>query len=323
MLFYNFNSLNHFINDNLIVNLKIEKDNITQIIALYNKKKAELSLTATNIIEIVNSITARDKLEDFHERISLLRSSFEEIDYIETLALKLKEDLNLTISLYDKGLENNENEIKANLVEYNKRRDELFRKILEFENNNIIILNSAIELLLKTFNVKVKKANTTIKNILPESQIKVDIELEPYDHNILIISEKEQKAYLPFFYNDILNIYKNSNNKYKTMQDVIEDLYIVPLSNFKNSSISRFKEAFNLIRKKENGSITKALDLGLELMFKYNLNPIIISACRNIDELDIYLDCLEDNQLYDFTCFEIKFEVSPQLNKNRKKIPLI
>ena len=147
---------------------------------------------------------------------------------------------------------------------------------------------------------------------MPKDKTKVDIELEPYDHNILIVSEKEQKAYLPFFYNDVINIYKNSNNQYKTIQDVIEKLYIVPLSNFKNSSIARFKQAFNLIRKKENGSITNALDLGLELIFKYNLNPIIICACRNLDELDIYLDCLEKNELYDFPCFEIKFEIAPQ-----------
>ena len=67
-----------------------------------------------------------------------------------------------------------------------------------------------------------------------------------------------------------------------------------------------------MIREKEKGSITKAFDLGLELMFKYELNPIIIAACRNLDELDIYLDCLEENELQEFPCFEIKFEVMPQ-----------
>ena len=72
-----------------------------------------------------------------------------------------------------------------------------------------------------------------------------------------------------------------------------------------------------MIREKEKGSITKALDLGLELMFKYELNPIVIAACRNLDELDIYLDCLEENELYDFTCFEIKFEVMPQLIRTK------
>ncbi len=103
------------------------------------------------------------------------------------------------------------------------------------------------------------------------------------------------------------------------MQDVVDDLYIVPLSRFKNSAIARLKEGFRLIKDKEKGSITKALDLGLELMFRYELNPIVIAACRNLDELDIYLDCLAENELYDFTCFEIKFEVMPELVKNRKR----
>ena len=54
-------------------------------------------------------------------------------------------------------------------------------------------------------------------------------------------------------------------------------------------------------------------------MFKYELNPIIIAACRNLNELDIYLDCLEENELYDFKCFKIKFEVMPKIVKNSKK----
>ena len=57
----------------------------------------------------------------------------------------------------------------------------------------------------------------------------------------------------------------------------------------------------------------------MELMFKYNLNPIIIAGCRNLDELDIYLDCLDENELNDFKCFEIKFEVMPKTIKGTAK----
>jgi len=265
MLFYNFNSLDNFINDNLISSLKIEKENIEKILNLYNKKKANLNSSATT--NQVNSLI--------------------------NLASKLSKDLTLTIALYNKDLTNNENEIKANLVEYNKQRDELFNNILEFENNIIDI-------------------NNNNENIIKDFEKTIDIDLEPYDHNVLIISEKEQKAYLPFFYKDIINIFRNSNNKYETLQNVIEDFYIVPLKNFKNSSISRFREAFNLARKKQNYSIVKSLDLALELMFKYDLNPIIISACRNIDELDIYLDCIEKRETFEFDCFQIKFEICPK-----------
>ena len=53
-------------------------------------------------------------------------------------------------------------------------------------------------------------------------------------------------------------------------------------------------------------------------MFRHELNPVIIAACRNLDELDIYLSYLEDNQAYEFSCFEIKFEIMPQLVKKTK-----
>lgn len=310
--------LDDFIKNNLINNLKIEKENIKQIINLYDNKKSNLLAITTNMIEITDFMD-KNKLESFYQTISLLKKSFENINAIQLLASKLKENLNETISLYDKSVENNKDEIKANLVEYNKQQDELFNKILEFENTNTAVLNSAIELSLLASNKKKKKKNILVNDTSVRKKIKIDIELEPQDNNILIISEREQKAYLPFFYSEVRDIYQNANHKYQTLQDVVNDLYVLPLSNFKNSAISRFRESFHLIRDKEKGSITEALDLGLELMFQYELNPIVIAACRNLDELDIYLDCLAENELYDFTCFEIKFEVMPQLVKNKKQ----
>ena len=219
--------------------------------------------------------------------------------------------------MYQNSIENNRNEIKANLVEYNKQREELFHKILKFENVSTTILNSAIALSLKAPDKKARRNSTFINTITTNEKNKINIDLELQDYNTLIISEKEQKAFLPFFYSEIEAIYETTGHKYKSLQDVINDLYILPLNRFKNSAIARFRESFHLIREKEKGSITKALDLGLELMFKYELNPIIIAACRNLDELDIYLDCLEENELYDFTCFEIKFEIMPQLAKTK------
>lgn len=312
MLFYHFELLDDFIKSNLINNLKIEKENIEQTINLYENKKSEFLTITTNMVDLTNSINKK-KLENFYETISSLKKLFEDINAILILASKLSKDITETIALYVQSVENNKNEIKANLVEYNKQRDELFNKILEFENTSTVVLNSAITLSLK----KTKKNHSLITSHSINEKARINLELEPHDNNTLIISEKEQKAYLPFFYSEVKKIYENSMKQYQTLQDVINDLYILPLSNFKNSAIARFRESFHLIRKKEKGSITKALDLGLELMFKYELNPIVIAACRNLDELDIYLDCLEENELYDFTCFEIKFEVMPQLTKNK------
>lgn len=246
-----------------------------------------------------------------------LKKSFEVLETIQILSSKLKTNLEENITLYNKNLEENKNEIKANLVEYNKQKDELQDKILEFENINNSSIYEIVQIPFKIFDKKAKKISTFIPSF-HKNKAKVNIKENPHDYNILTISEKDQKAYLPFNYHEVEKIYKTSDSKYLTMQDVIDDLYVLPLSQFKNSSIARFREAFHLMRNKENASITKALDLGLELMFQYNLNPIVIAACRNLNELDIYLDCLAENELYDFTCFEIKFEIAPKLIQKKK-----
>ncbi len=314
MLFYKFDLLDNFIQDNLIIQLKSEKKEISRILTLYDNKKSNLLAITDNMLEMTYGIE-ESKLDYFHEMIDSIKQSFENINDIENLSTTLMTILNETISLYDKSLQNNREEIKANFVEYNKKKDELSNKILDFEEKNTIILNSIICLSLDVQSKKIKKLNSFIKENVTKTANRIDIEIEPKDNNLLIVSEKDQKAYLPFFYSEVKDIYNNSNNKYETLQDVVDNLYVVPLSKFKNSSISRFRESFFLVKNKAKGSITKALDLGLELMFRYDLNPVVIAACRNLDELDIYLDCLEENELYDFSCFEIKFEIMPQLAK--------
>lgn len=143
------------------------------------------------------------------------------------------------------------------------------------------------------------------------------------NHNILIVSEKDQKAYLPYRISDIEKI----KNEYPNLsqEEIINLYFVVSLDKYKYSSISRFRETINLALNKEHISIFNAFELAFELMFNYKLNPIIISACRNLDELDIYLDCLEENELFDFNCFDIKFEIAPLYIKkifayNKKKI---
>ena len=138
------------------------------------------------------------------------------------------------------------------------------------------------------------------------------------DNDTLIVSEKDQKAYLPYKYDDIEKFYQDNKDKYISVQDVINKDYIVPLNRFKHAVSSRFVETINLVLHKEKKSILKALDLAFELMFQYNLNPIIIAACRNLEELDIYLDCLEEDELFDFRCFKIKFEVTPKIYTQKK-----
>lgn len=159
--------------------------------------------------------------------------------------------------------------------------------------------------------------------------MKIDIlasyqEFEIID-NTLIISEKDQMAYLPYHLKETVNafneklehtinyedyteeLYKNELRKY------ILSLYSVPLKNFSNSTIARFRESYNFVKNELHGTNSQAINLATELMLKHELNPIIITACRTMDELDIYINCLETDELYDFDCFNIKYLVSPNV----------
>jgi len=129
--------------------------------------------------------------------------------------------------------------------------------------------------------------------------------------NTLIISETKNKVFLPYTLEKIQSYIAESKNKNLTIQDVIDSVFTIPLTNYKNSMISRFREAFRLIRIKEHGSIKDALDLAFELAFNFRLHPAIITACNSINELDIYLACMEYDELDTFRFFNVIFEIPP------------
>ncbi len=158
-----------------------------------------------------------------------------------------------------------------------------------------------------------------ISDISKEIELSVDefnLNFELQDNRILLISEKENKVYLPYYVKDLKDILKKNPKKYSNIQDIINEEYIIPLSRFKYPVLSRFKEAFSLMKYREKASITECLDLAFELSFNNLLNPAIIAACRNLDELDIYLDCLDANELNKFTIFEVKYDVAPILKND-------
>ena len=155
----------------------------------------------------------------------------------------------------------------------------------------------------------VEKSNIKIQSAEDENEVK--------DNNTLIISDSNQNVVLPYRVIELEEKLK-SNKKYKSLQDVIKNEYTLPLETFKNPTKSRFREAFQLIKKKEHGSLKEAIELGFELMFQSDLNPAVIAACKDLDELDIYLDCLDDNELDKFSCFKIEYNVPPT-KKGKKK----
>ena len=132
------------------------------------------------------------------------------------------------------------------------------------------------------------------------------------DNNSLIISEKDKLVYLPFKVEDLKKEYLDKSKKYTGLIDLINHEYIYPISKYRNTVTSRFKEAYSLMVNKEKSSTLSALELGLEVAFNYSLHPAVISACKSLEELDEYLDALDVKDMSRFQKFKVEFEVLPK-----------
>lgn len=178
--------------------------------------------------------------------------------------------------------------------------------------DNLERKNNAVN--FKLTNLTEIEANEDGLNFIIDEEKVIENNLE--DNNTLVISEEDGKVYLPYTKEEIKNeVLQNRGTK---ISDVIEQNYILPLDKYKNSMRARFREGYNLMYKREGKSKKSAILLGIELMFETNLHPAIISACKTLEELDIYLDCLEDNELEKFSCFKIIYKSLPTLHKKAK-----
>lgn len=186
--------------------------------------------------------------------------------------------------------------ILNNLTECTKNtKKDIIREFKENRQNNSNINNS--------------KETSNKSNI--NNEYKEDILYKPYklnENDTLLISEKQDKIFLPYTLQDLNNFTSISE---KSIEEVIRENFIIPLNKFKNPTISRFKETYNLAKNKSNYSTLKSFNLAVETMFKYSLNPAIIVACKNADELKNYLNCLKEQRLDLFKPFKIKYEINP------------
>jgi len=192
----------------------------------------------------------------------------------------------------------------------------------EITTNQDFKINYVIDNLERKDNVVNFKLTNLVEIIANESGLIFEIDEEKViennleDNHTLVISEEDGKVYLPYTKDEIKK--DVSQNKDTKISEIIENKYILPLDKYKNSIRARFREGYNLMYHREGKSKRSAIMLGIELMFETNLHPAIISACKNLEELDIYLDCLDDNELEKFSCFKIIYKSLPTLRKKAK-----
>ena len=309
------------------LNSKTNKNNISKFIDLeINSITALLSTQKTFSKQVLvflkdflgnidTELTLSDEVNEFISDASMylskINKNIEKYNHLLDILDKIKNDCsNVEYSETINAISNYNKEFEAQTLSILRSNLDIERFIHSMSSVDISEYLS-IEGLDKVY--KTDKDNSELKK---QSKFRIlRKNNEALVENTLIISETNKTVTLPYKISDLKNLLRNDSEKYNSLSDIILDKYTIPISEYKFSALSRFKEAYRLIINKEHGSKKQALNLAFELFSNYNLQPAIITACKNLNELDIYLSCLEFNELEDFRFFKIVYDVLPVVSK--------
>lgn len=298
----------------LMSTLDIQKSFNKQILVFMKKFMANIDfsfdMTPNNkAFFYLNEATS--SLNKSNSNINALNSLLDSLSQINPSS----ENLQDMLKCYNASFKENMNSVYENTKIIEKFVHEVtITELSELPDISVGSIASAnVEATVSSVDVTVEdQYDTSIVNTLVEAPAS-----SQFSENTLVISETQKKVILPYNINKVEDILQK-NKRYHSVEEVVNKLYTKPISYYKFSSISRFKEAYKLVKEKEKGSTFKALSLAFELFGNYSLHPAIITACKSLDELDIYLACLDENDLDDFKFFNIKYEVPMAISKFAK-----
>ena len=280
-----------------------------------------LDLNCANLIlEILQNL--KESLELCNSNISLSNIIMQDFEQIILSIQNQDPNLNELTNSYNKNYTVLNKLVSQNTLKIEQCLNDIFEKSDSDFISTLIVPSTQSEIIEEIIPEATKQEpQKTISETesIHKSEIvpSPEIDMQPiYIENTLIVSETSKKVTLPYKLSEVQELFENSAGKYSSIDEVIDEKFTLPIETFKNPFISRFKEAFKLMRNKEKSSFTESIELGVELMFNYNLHPAIISACKNLDELDIYLDYLEDGETNKFDCFKVVFQLPPAIIKS-------
>lgn len=315
----NFNSNTNISNLGKLIDLEIaslnsfletQKNFSTQILTYLKGFMGNVEVNSIFSDKINKYIADSSKyLTKINNNISLYNSLIDMCNFIKSHLTS--DEYAKEIEQYNKQLEESSNIILKNNAEietfiFSTTYLDISEYISANENNDVITTEKAEENLEETKNTDIPNAEDNNPNLLGLTE------------DTLKISEIDGLVTLPYKIADLKKILQDNSDLYSSYSDVILAKYTVPLKNYRFSAISRFKEAYKLIRQKEHGKRKAAISLATELLTNYNLHPAIITACKNLNELDVYLSCLEFDELEDFHFFKVVYEGLPVVVKKGK-----
>jgi len=320
----NTKDLRMFFSEENLIFLKNMNEELSKIEMLLEKnqnkeEKYSLFLTALTTKDFSNTnkeyfLDVKNIYDILEKNTALLKNLKSTLSTLSTklLALVLSDSTSTTPELV--------NEINNNLNHYIELLDEMKT---DFIQNNLSVNTftsyHSTRLLLTTFDMDLgENLDESINLISPNSttsQINTSYSdmVGTNENKVLIISEKENKVYLPYKKTELKAYLSQYPTSYYSYKNVIEKEFILPLNYFMNNpSMARFRETYSLYRDREATSVVEALKKALSLAFKSELNPAVIAACKTKKQLNNFILCLDENKLNDFSDFEIIYDVKPQ-----------
>lgn len=290
-------------------------EEIENIKTLYQNK---LRVFEKYLIRLNERIQKEEKVEEISIFIELLHKTENNLKYMRKQIEKSKRKIVVLSNIENDIDKLDKNSLKQRIKQYNQNYNSFKTELIKHSIDDEQLTLQYIE--------KNIFSKTLINNSGYDFVKKEDAELEELetdenmvkDNDTLLISEIQNKVILPYKVSELKEILISNENNYSDIQEIIDRKYTFPLIHYKNASISRYRETFVLMREKEKASLFDSLDLALELMRNRYVHPAIITACKDLDQLDIYLDCLETNELDDFPFFKIKYELYPMKVKTKE-----
>lgn len=333
-----------------INNANLERQKLDEIISKESRTRDIIVNFINNLHDSISDVHNNDSNSDFLTLLTEVQNIFEKINENINIIQSLKKDSSNILDNIVKLLiyveehpDDNDNysnqvqQLKDNINDFSIKNEDVKSKILlndikidtffqknivkkylatfdtEIHLNNSSSLNFSNEENIKFNNSTLEKSE--IKNVNNTKLIHFEKENETSkfeENNTLLVSEKLKKVFLPYTKHEISLYLEQYPDSYTSFEDVIKKEFVLSLDYYmKHPVVARFRESYSLIRDRESKSVIDAFKYAIDMMFRYELNPVIIAGCKTQEQLEHYLSCLDKNRLDDFTDFNIKFEVNP------------
>lgn len=281
----------------LLQNFEANLVNINLKIAEQENKRNEVTCLFDTLSK-TDSVSKIESKKDYSEEINNISEKFakniEKLNSLKSLLIDINSGF---ISLSRNA---SSDEVAINL----KGKINTYFSTYEEIKKDIMLADIEVDRFVKRINSSNGKKSEEVSEEVSDGNIQ--------NNNTLIISEKDNKVFLPYTVSEIQSYMEKYPKEYKSLEYVINKEFILPLDYYtKHPSLARFREAYSLIRDREAKSVFDALKYALNIMFKYDLNPAIISACKTEEALNLYIECLENKDLSKFNLFKIEFRLNP------------